>query len=73
MEDPLDKLIESHQAKAGPSRNPRGDVTYADFEKMINSTPLFMQETPTGSDEENPVLEALKTLVFDGDGDGKCA
>lgn len=70
MADALDKIIDAHAAQPGPSRKPRGDVGYAEFEKMINSTPLFMQETPDSSNDD-PVLEALKTLVFEGDGDGK--
>lgn len=54
---------------AGPSRASKKDVTYEDFQKVLDSTPLFMRETPEGS-EDNPVLEALRSLVFEGDGDG---
>ena len=43
-----------------------------DFEKLLDSTPLFMRETPSaGEGEENEVLEALRSLMFQGDGDGE--
>jgi hypothetical protein len=73
MTDALDKIIDAHastSASAGPSRKPRGDVTYDDFQKMLDSTPLFMRETPDSTNDD-PVLEALRTLVFEGDGDGQ--
>ena len=41
-----------------------------DFEKVLDSTPLFMRDTPVGG-EENEVLEALRSLMFEGDGDGE--
>ncbi|ORY25815.1 hypothetical protein BCR39DRAFT_542841 [Naematelia encephala] len=69
-EDNLDKLLASmaQQPRSGPSRAPKKEVTYDEFQKMLDSTPLFMRETPDGT-EENEVLEALRTLVFDGEGD----
>lgn len=56
---------------AGPSRKPKKEVTMAEFEKVLDSTPLFMRETPkNGEGEENEVLEALRSLIFEGEGDG---
>jgi hypothetical protein len=59
----------SASASAGPSAAPRKEITMAEFQSVLDSTPLFMRETPDGS-EENPVLDALRSLVFDGEGDG---
>jgi hypothetical protein len=42
----------------------------ADVEDIFNSTPLFMRELPADG-EENTSLEALKSLVFEGTGDGE--
>lgn len=69
MADSLDAVIDAHAAVAGPSRKQPKDVTYEQFQAMLDSTPLFMRETPTGEDETG-ILDALKTLVFDGEGDG---
>lgn len=75
----FDKLIDSFarsrtsddtgNADPGPSRASKKEVTYDDFQKVLDSTPLFMRETPDGA-EENPVLDALRSLVFEGEGDG---
>lgn len=69
MADTLDAIIDAHAA-AGPSRKPQKDVTYDQFQAMLDSTPLFMRETPTTGQDDTGVLDALKTLVFDGEGDG---
>lgn len=63
----------------GPHPSRKREVTYSDFEKVLNSTPLFMRETPKDAGEasgerdeaQQEVLEALKSLVFEGEGDGK--
>ncbi|WWD16651.1 hypothetical protein CI109_101081 [Kwoniella shandongensis] len=47
---------------------PSKDVTVEDFQKVLDSTPLFMRETPKDG-EENPILDALRSLVFEGEGD----
>jgi hypothetical protein len=65
----LDSLVDAF-AMAGPSTGKKREVTYADFEKMLNETPLFMQSSPEGM-EDNEVLQGLRSLVFDGEGDGK--
>ncbi|KLT40762.1 hypothetical protein CC85DRAFT_248837 [Cutaneotrichosporon oleaginosum] len=53
------------RARGDEKREP---VTYDEFQKVLDTTPLFMRETPkdTGGDY---VLEALKSLVFEGEGD----
>jgi len=57
---------------AGPSRKPKREVTMAEFEKVLDTTPLFMRQTPSGQEgEENEVLEALRSLIFEGEGDGE--
>lgn len=63
----LDGLVDAFAA-AGPSS--KKEVTYADFEKMLNETPLFMRSSPEGM-EDNEVLQGLRSLVFEGEGDGK--
>jgi hypothetical protein len=65
----IDSLVDAF-AVAGPSTGTKKEVTYADFEKMLNETPLFMQSSPEGM-EDNEVLQGLRSLVFDGEGDGK--
>ena len=65
--DPLDRILDS-MPKAGPSSS-RKEVTYEEFSKILDSTPLFMRETPA-DDDDNPVLQGLRTLMMDGDGDG---
>ena len=67
--DSLDKVIEA-MPTAGPSRKARKEVTYEDFQKVLDSTPLFMRESPKDG-EDNDVLGALRSLVFEGEGDGK--
>jgi hypothetical protein len=69
MADALDAIINAHSA-AGPSRPQKQDVTYDQFQSMLDSTPLFMRETPKEGAEDDGVLEALRSLVFEGDGDG---
>ena len=77
--DPIDQITEA-VAAASSSRNALGgegstgpakkkENTWEDFEAMIESTPLFMTRTPEEG-EDNEVLEALRTLKFEGDGDG---
>jgi hypothetical protein len=67
----LDSLVDAF-AVAGPSTGKKREVTYADFEKMLNETPLFMSASPDGLGmEENEVLQGLRSLVFDGEGDGQ--
>lgn len=53
----------------GPALPQRKEVTVEDFQKVLDSTPLFMRETPEEM-EDNPVLDALRSLVFEGEGDG---
>jgi hypothetical protein len=62
----LDDLVDAFKT-AGPSS--KKEVTYADFEKMLNETPLFMQSSPDGM-EDNEVLQGLRSLIFEGEGDG---
>jgi hypothetical protein len=66
----LESLVDMFAA-AGPSTTaPKKEVTYADFQKMLDETPLFMRDAPEdGSD--NPVLEGLRSLIFEGEGDGE--
>jgi hypothetical protein len=64
----LDGLVDAFAA-AGPSSKGKKEVTYADFEKMLNETPLFMRSSPEGM-EDNEVLQGLRSLVFEGEGDG---
>ncbi|WVF67084.1 hypothetical protein IAT40_001829 [Kwoniella sp. CBS 6097] len=75
-DDLLDKLINSYPSSSsttppasgvGPSA-PKKEVTYEDFQRVLDSTPLFMRETPKEG-ETSDVLEALRTLVFEGEGD----
>ncbi|WVQ94540.1 hypothetical protein IAU59_001619 [Kwoniella sp. CBS 9459] len=74
-DDLLDKLISSYPSSStvppasgvGPSA-PKKEVTYEDFQRVLDSTPLFMRETPKEG-ETSDVLEALRTLVFEGEGD----
>ena len=74
MADPIDQLVNSYaaQRQAGPETKSR-EVTVEDFQKVLDSTPLFMNQTPDSVDNEesNYVMEALRSLVFDGEGDGK--
>jgi hypothetical protein len=72
----LDTLIDSFtspttsDAVPGPSRGAKKEITMAEFQKVLDSTPLFMRETPDGT-EENPIFDALKSLMFEGEGDGE--
>ncbi len=67
----LDKVMDAMSSRpVGPI--PREKTTMKEFQKVIDSTPLFMRETPTqGDGEENEVMEALKSLIFEGDPDGE--
>ncbi|WRT65561.1 uncharacterized protein IL334_002506 [Kwoniella shivajii] len=79
-DDPLDALLSSYasaSASASTSTSTSGQVagpakkkeySYKDFEAILESTPLFMQQTPKDG-ETSDLLEALRTLVFDGEGD----
>ena len=69
QQDPLDRILDAMPV-AGPSTAPKKEVTYDDFQRMLESTPLFMRETPA-EDGDDPVLEGLKSLMMDGDGDGE--
>ena len=74
MADPIDQLVNSYaaQRQAGPETKSR-EVTVEDFQKVLDSTPLFMSATPENveSEESNYVMEALRSLVFEGEGDGE--
>jgi hypothetical protein len=66
----MDKLFSAfvNAANGGEKK----EYSYEDFQQVLNSTPLFMRETPDQITEENSyVLEALKSLAFEGDGDGE--
>lgn len=66
----IDSLVDAFGAsRAGPSTGSKKEVTYADFQKMLDETPLFMRSTPEGM-EDNEVLQGLRSLVFEGEGDG---
>lgn len=69
----LEQMAKARAAQYGADRAPKKEVTYEEFQKMIDSTPLFMRETPKDAGEDNYVLEALKSMMFDGDGDGESA
>lgn len=56
---------------SGPANPEKKQWTYDEFQKVLDETPLFMRETPKDT-KDNYVLEALKSLVFEGDGDGEC-
>lgn len=69
-EQEIDSLVDAFAAQpAGPSSKKK-EVTYADFEKMLDETPLFMRSSPEGM-EDNEVLQGLRSLIFEGEGDGK--
>lgn len=69
----LDDLVDMmSSAAAGPSTTapkPKKEVTYDEFQKMLDETPLFMREAPADG-TDNPVLEGLRSLIFEGGGDG---
>jgi hypothetical protein len=70
LEVSLEKVIDAMpDNSAGPSRFTKKEVTYEEFQKVLDETPLFMRETPKDG-ETNDVLEALRSLVFEGEGDG---
>ncbi|BEJ13279.1 hypothetical protein CspHIS471_0304530 [Cutaneotrichosporon sp. HIS471] len=62
----IDKVLNAMARAKGDG--PRKPVTYDEFQKVLDSTPLFMRETPKET-EGDYVLEALKSLVFEGEGD----
>ena len=68
-QDSLDRLIDA-MPRAGPSTAQKKEVTYDEFQRILDSTPLFMRGTPA-EDEDDPVLQGLKSLMMDGDGDGE--
>ena len=75
MADAFDQILDSYAAQrngAGPSQKKK-EVTVEDFQKVLDSTPLFMSATPENaeSEESNYVMEALRSLVFEGEGDGE--
>ncbi|WVO18037.1 hypothetical protein L204_105735 [Cryptococcus depauperatus] len=63
----MPKSTASPTSGIGPVAHKK-EVTVEDFEKLLESTPLFMKEAPK-EDDDNPVLEALRSLVFEGEGD----
>jgi len=70
MADEIDKVMDAMASRAeakGPAQ--REPMTMKDFQHVLDSTPLFMKETPKDG-EENEVMEALKSLMFEGEGDG---
>jgi hypothetical protein len=68
MADDFDKVMDAMAARAaGPVK--REPMTMNEFQHVIDSTPLFMKETPKDG-EDNEVMEALKSLMFEGEGDG---
>lgn len=68
----IDKVLDAMaKVRTGPDGKPREPVTYDQFQKVLDTTPLFMRETPKDT-EGDYVLEALKSLVFEGEGDGEC-
>lgn len=68
MGDDIDKVLDAMASRPqGPT--PKEPMTMKDFQKVLDSTPLFMRETPKG-EEDNEVMDALQSLIFDGDGDG---
>ncbi|OCF58075.1 hypothetical protein L486_04104 [Kwoniella mangroviensis CBS 10435] len=76
QDDLLDTLLHSYSTASasgsvkGPGIGPekKKEYGYKDFEAVLESTPIFMKETPKDG-ETNDVLEALRTLVFEGEGD----
>ncbi len=71
-DESIDKLLEAMVRTREADGTPRKPVTYDEFQKVLDSTPLFMRETPKET-EGDYVLEALKSLVFEGEGDGELA
>ncbi|WWC68763.1 uncharacterized protein I206_102697 [Kwoniella pini CBS 10737] len=75
-QDPLDTLLAHYSSVSASGSVPSGssgpekkkEYGYKDFEAILESTPIFMKETPKDG-ESNDVLEALRTLVFEGEGD----
>ncbi|WVW80005.1 hypothetical protein I302_101978 [Kwoniella bestiolae CBS 10118] len=76
QDDLLDTLLSSYSTTSasnsvnGPGIGPekKKEYGYQDFENLLESTPIFMNQTPKDG-ETNDVLEALRTLVFEGEGD----
>lgn len=66
----VDAFASSRSGPSGSGAGPKKEVTYADFEKMLDETPLFMRSTPEGM-EDNEVLQGLRSLIFEGEGDGQ--
>ncbi|KAJ1949163.1 HSP70/90 co-chaperone [Linderina pennispora] len=60
-------MSDNDQASAGPA--PASKVhgkSWDEIEQDLNKLPFFMRDLNTDDDEENPALEALKTLAYDG-------
>ncbi|PVV02636.1 hypothetical protein BB560_002906 [Smittium megazygosporum] len=55
----------------GPSKfHPKNAINPEDMDKELAKVPLFMREAPTESEAaENVTLQALQSLIFDGDPD----
>ncbi|KAL7419661.1 HSP70/90 co-chaperone [Cryptotrichosporon argae] len=71
LPDAADEAAEADMWDALAARNAVSDkppTTMADFQKTLDSIPLFMRETPENI-EGDYVLEALQSLVFEGEGD----
>ncbi len=58
------------EATAVPGPAPRKKTTMADLDDIFDKSPIFMRKAPEAG-EENPAFDALRSLVFEGTGDGK--
>jgi tetratricopeptide (TPR) repeat protein len=68
-DDNLEKVVAAMHP-AGPPKRDTKEYTMKDFQAVLDSTPLFMSQTPEDS-EDNEVLQALQSLMFEGEGDGE--
>ena len=68
-DDNLEKVVAALHP-AGPPKRDTKEYTMKDFQAVLDSTPLFMSQTPDNS-EDNEVLQALQSLMFEGEGDGQ--
>jgi hypothetical protein len=55
---------------SGPVPNRPFDATDEGLEKMLKSTPLFMQSL-TEDVEDNVTLQALQSLIYEGTPEGR--
>lgn len=78
MPDEMPAISESEISAAVESRMndllrpgpvPRKRYTPADLDTLFDDIPLFMRDNDKAATSENDTLEALKTLVFEGNGD----